>query len=52
MYGLEGIDPGLTSFANVQGSLVMYPIHRYGSEEQKRTYLPQLALGTMVGCFG
>ncbi len=52
MYELERIDSGFRSFASVQGALVMYPIYRYGSEEQKRNYLPQLAAGKMVGCFG
>ena len=52
MYELERIDSGFRSFASVQGALVMYPIYRYGSEEQKREYLPQLAAGSMVGCFG
>lgn len=52
MYELERIDSGFRSFASVQGALVMYPIYRYGSEEQKREYLPQLAAGKMVGCFG
>lgn len=52
MYELERIDSGFRSFASVQGALVMYPIYRYGSEEQKRKYLPKLAAGQMVGCFG
>ncbi|MCY3543433.1 MAG: acyl-CoA dehydrogenase family protein [Chloroflexi bacterium] len=52
MYELERIDSGFRSFASVQGALVMYPIYRYGSEEQKHEYLPQLAAGSMVGCFG
>lgn len=52
MYELERGDSGLRSFASVQGSLVMYPIYRYGSEEQKREYLPALASGEVVGCFG
>ena len=52
MYELERIDSGFRSFASVQGALVMYPIYRYGSDEQKRSYLPQLAAGKMVGCFG
>lgn len=52
MYELERIDSGFRSFASVQGALVMYPIYRYGTEEQKRNYLPQLAAGKMVGCFG
>ncbi|MFN8509758.1 MAG: acyl-CoA dehydrogenase family protein [Deinococcaceae bacterium] len=52
MYELERIDSGLRSFASVQGSLVMYPILAYGSTEQKETYLPKLATGEYVGCFG
>ena len=52
MYELERIDSGLRSFASVQGALVMYPIFRYGSEEQKQEYLPRLAAGEIVGCFG
>ncbi len=52
MYELERVDSCLRSFASVQGALVMYPIYRYGSEEQKRRYLPELAAGRMVGCFG
>ena len=52
MYELERVDSGLRSFASVQSSLVMYPIYRYGSEEQRRHYLPRLASGELVGCFG
>jgi glutaryl-CoA dehydrogenase len=52
MYELERGDSGLRSFASVQGSLVMYPIYSYGSEEQKRRYLPELAAGRLLGCFG
>ncbi len=52
MYELERIDSGLRSFASVQGALVMYPIHAYGSEEQRREYLPKLASGEIIGCFG
>ncbi len=52
MYEAERIDSGLRSFASVTGSLVMYPIYTYGSEEQKKKYLPELAAGRMVGCFG
>ncbi len=52
MYELERIDSGLRSFASVQGALVMYPIFAYGSEEQKRRFLPQLAKGSMIGAFG
>lgn len=49
---LERGDSGLRSFVSVQGGLVMYPIFAYGSEEQKRRWLPKLANGTAVGCFG
>jgi glutaryl-CoA dehydrogenase len=49
---LERGDSGVRSFCSVQGSLVMYPIHRYGSEEQKKKWLPRLAAGTAIGCFG
>lgn len=52
MYELERVDSGLRSFASVQGALVMYPIYRYGSEEQKKKYLPDMAAGKTVGCFG
>ena len=52
MYELERADSGLRSFASVQGALVMYPIYAYGSEEQKREYLPELASGRKIGCFG
>jgi len=52
MKELERCDSGLRSFASVQGALVMYPIHAYGSEEQKEKYLPKLASGEMIGCFG
>ena len=52
MYELERADSGLRSLASVQNSLVMYPIHRYGSIEQKQNYLPGLATGQLVGCFG
>ncbi|MEX2182090.1 MAG: acyl-CoA dehydrogenase family protein [Gemmatimonadaceae bacterium] len=57
MYGLimqelERGDSGIRSFASVQGALVMYPIHAFGSEEQKRHWLPQMAKGTKIGCFG
>jgi glutaryl-CoA dehydrogenase len=51
-YELERADSGVRSSASVQGSLVMYPIYAYGSDEQKRKYLPELASGRMVGCFG
>lgn len=52
MQELERGDSGIRSTASVQGSLVMYPIYTYGSEEQKRKYLPKLATGEMMGCFG
>ena len=52
MYELERADSALRSFASVQGALVMYPIHAYGSEEQRRRYLPALASGNSIGCFG
>ncbi len=52
MQELERGDSGIRSMASVQGSLVMYPIYRFGSEEQKRKYLPKLATGEMIGCFG
>jgi glutaryl-CoA dehydrogenase len=49
---LERGDSGLRSFVSVQGSLVMWPIFAYGSEEQKRHWLPKLASGKAIGCFG
>ena len=52
MQELERGDSGLRSFASVQGSLVMYPIHAYGSEAQKERWLPEMAAGRAVGCFG
>ena len=52
MQELERGDSGIRSMASVQGSLVMYPIYRFGSEEQKMKYLPKLANGEMIGCFG
>jgi glutaryl-CoA dehydrogenase len=56
-YGLiaravERVDSGYRSAMSVQSSLVMYPIHAYGSEEQRKMYLPRLASGEIVGCFG
>jgi glutaryl-CoA dehydrogenase len=56
-YGLvarevERVDSGYRSAMSVQSSLVMYPIHAYGSEEQRRKYLPKLATGESIGCFG
>ncbi len=52
MQELEACDSGVRSMASVQGSLVMYPIHAYGSEEQKEKYLPALGKGEKIGCFG
>jgi glutaryl-CoA dehydrogenase len=52
MQELERGDSGVRSTASVQGSLVMYPIYAYGSEEQKMKYLPKLASGEWLGCFG
>ncbi len=56
-YGLiarevERVDSGYRSAMSVQSSLVMYPIHAYGTEEQRRKYLPKLATGELIGCFG
>jgi glutaryl-CoA dehydrogenase len=52
MQELERGDSGIRSFASVQGALVMYPIFTFGSEEQKRHWLPRLAAGDEIGCFG
>jgi glutaryl-CoA dehydrogenase len=52
MQELERGDSGLRSFASVQGGLVMYPIHSYGSEAQKARWLPELVTGRAIGCFG
>jgi len=52
MQELEACDSGLRSMASVQGALVMYPIHAFGSEEQKEEWLPALGRGEAVGCFG
>src|SRR6201988_5288677 len=52
MQEIERGDSGMRSTASVQGSLVMFPINEYGSEEQKKKYLPKLASGEMLGCFG
>ncbi len=49
---IERVDSGYRSMASVQSSLVMYPIYAYGSEEQRRKYLPGLASGQLIGCFG
>ncbi|MEM7724487.1 MAG: acyl-CoA dehydrogenase family protein, partial [Pseudomonadota bacterium] len=56
-YGLvarevERVDSGYRSMMSVQSSLVMYPIYAYGSEDQRQKYLPGLAAGTLIGCFG
>jgi len=52
MQELERGDSGIRSFASVQGALCMYPIYAFGSEEQKREYLPRMATGEVIGCFG
>ena len=52
MQELERGDSGVRSFASVQGSLVMYPIYKFGSEAQKERYLPKMARGEIIGCFG
>src|SRR6516164_3661419 len=52
MQELERVDSGVRSFVSVQGALVMYPIHTYGSEEQKQRWLPALQSGKAIGCFG
>ncbi len=52
MQELERCDSGIRSFASVQGALVMFPIHKFGTEEQKRRWLPELAEGKLVGAFG
>jgi len=52
MQELERGDSGIRSFASVQGALVMYPIFTFGSEEQKKQYLPGMAAGEIIGCFG
>src|SRR3954464_443406 len=49
---LEAVDSGLRSFVSVQGSLAMFPIWRYGSDEQKQQWLPGMARGELIGCFG
>jgi glutaryl-CoA dehydrogenase len=49
---LEAVDSGLRSFVSVQGSLAMYGIHRWGTEEQKEEWLPRMATGDAIGCFG
>src|SRR6266481_2816718 len=52
MQELERVHSGIRSFVSVQGALVMYPILKYGSEEQKQKWLPRLQSGKAVGCFG
>ena len=52
MQEIERGDSGIRSTASVQGSLVMYPIYKFGSEEQRKKYLPKLASGEWLGCFG
>jgi len=52
MQELEAGDSGIRSFASVQGALCMFPIFQFGSEEQKRKWLPQMAAGKVIGCFG
>ena len=52
MQEIERGDSGIRSTSSVQGSLVMYPIYTYGSEEQRKKYLPKLATGELIGCFG
>ncbi|MFF7159225.1 acyl-CoA dehydrogenase family protein [Streptomyces sp. NPDC008139] len=49
---LEAADSGIRSLVSVQGSLAMYAVHRYGSEEQKQRWLPSMAAGEVIGCFG
>ncbi|MBK3627318.1 acyl-CoA dehydrogenase family protein [Streptomyces asoensis] len=49
---LEAADSGIRSLVSVQGSLAMYAVHRFGSEEQKQTWLPGMAAGEVIGCFG
>ncbi|TVQ44525.1 MAG: acyl-CoA dehydrogenase [Saprospirales bacterium] len=52
MQELERGDSGIRSMASVQGSLVMYPIYKFGTEEHRKKYLPKLASGELIGCFG
>src|SRR5262249_59189865 len=49
---LERGDSGIRSFASVQGSLAMWPIYAYGTDQQKQRYLPKMARGALIGCFG
>ena len=51
-YEIEAVDSGYRSAMSVQSSLVMHPIHAFGTEAQKQAYLPKLASGEMIGCFG
>ncbi len=52
MQELERVDSGIRSTSSVQSSLVMYPIYKFGTEEHRKKYLPKLATGEMIGCFG
>src|SRR5690348_6241212 len=52
MQELERGDSGVRSFASVQGALVMYPIYAFGSDDQKKKWLPEMASGKVIGCFG
>src|SRR5881409_418520 len=52
MQELERGDSGVRSFASVQGALAMYPIFAFGSEDQRKRYLPKMAAGEIIGCFG
>ena len=52
MQELERCDSGVRSTASVQSSLVMYPIYKFGNESQRKKYLPKLASGELIGCFG
>ena len=49
---IEGVDSGYRSAMSVQSSLVMHPIHAYGTEDQRKKFLPGLATGELIGCFG
>src|SRR4029078_9909934 len=49
---LEAVDSGLRSFVSVQGSLAMFALHRWGSEQHKEEWLPRMATGEAIGCFG
>src|ERR1044072_1732827 len=52
MQELEACDSGIRSFVSVQGALCMYPIFQFGSEDQRKKYLPEMANGKVIGCFG